>query len=63
MLILGRRKGQAIIIGEGSTLVEIEIMNIQGGTVSLGIKADKLIPVHRKEIYEVIQKERKNGPI
>jgi len=38
--------------------VEIKILRVSGGTVRVGIEAPKAIPVHRKEIYVKIQKEK-----
>ncbi len=37
--------------------IEIKIIAVHGDTVKLGITAPKMIPVHRKEIYEEIKKE------
>lgn len=37
--------------------IEIKIISVQGETVKLGITAPRSIPVHRKEIYEEIEKE------
>jgi len=58
MLALTRKKGQSIIIGEN---VEITIVNIEGEQVKLGINAPKSIAIHRKEIFEEIQKENKKA--
>jgi len=55
MLVLSRRKTESIIIGEN---VEIVITDIRGNTVQLGVIAPKSIPVHRKEVYEAICRER-----
>ncbi len=52
MLVLGRRKDESIMIGDG---VEVVIVGLRGDRVDLGIKAPRRIPVHRGEIYEVIQ--------
>jgi len=55
MLVLSRRKDESIMIGDD---VEIVIVNIRGDKVRLGITAPKHIPVHRREIYEAIQREK-----
>ncbi|MEZ5595237.1 MAG: carbon storage regulator CsrA [Pseudomonadales bacterium] len=51
MLILTRRPGEAIRIGDE---VEIYVVAVNGNQVRLGIKAPKSIPVHREEIYNRI---------
>ncbi len=55
MLVLSRRKDESIMIGDD---VEITIVDIRGDKVRLGITAPKTIPVHRREIYEAIQREK-----
>jgi len=55
MLVLSRRKDESIMIGDD---VEIVIVNVRGDKVRLGITAPKHIPVHRREIYEAIQREK-----
>jgi len=50
MLILTRKVGQAIIIGEG---IEIKILEIVDGQIKLGITAPKHISVLRKELVEI----------
>ncbi len=54
MLILKRKREQSIIIGND---VEIVITEIKGDSVKIGIKAPKSLAVHRKEIYDLIQKQ------
>jgi len=54
MLILKRKREQAIIIGND---VEIIITEIKGDSVKIGIKAPKSLAVHRKEIYDLIQNQ------
>ena len=54
MLVLTRKKGQALMIGND---VEISIIDIQGDQVRIGINAPKNVTIHRKEIYEEIRKE------
>lgn len=56
MLILSRKKGEAIQIADG---IEIKIVSIQGDQVKIGIEAPKEVEVYRKEIFEQIQAENK----
>jgi carbon storage regulator len=55
MLVLSRQKDESIMIGDD---VEIIIVDVRGDKVRLGITAPKSIPVHRKEVYESIQREK-----
>ena len=55
MLVLSRYKDESIMIGQD---VEIVIVDVRNGKVRLGINAPKHIPVHRKEVYEAIHKEK-----
>jgi len=57
MLVLSRSKDESIIIGDD---VEITIIDIKGDKVRLGITAPISISVHRKEVYEAIQREKLN---
>ncbi|MBN1493732.1 MAG: carbon storage regulator CsrA [Candidatus Omnitrophica bacterium] len=54
MLVLSRKPNESIMIGDA---VEVKIVEVKGDYVKLGITAPKNIPVHRKEIYEAIQRE------
>lgn len=54
MLVLTRKKGQALMIGHD---IELSVIDIQGDQVRIGITAPKNVPIHRKEIYEEIRKE------
>jgi len=54
MLVLSRQKDESIMIGNG---IEIVVVDIRGDKVRLGINAPRDVPVHRKEIYNAIQKE------
>lgn len=57
MLILTRRMGESLIIGENAEIT-ISVLGIKGSQVRLGINAPKDIPVHREEIYQRIQQEK-----
>ena len=54
MLVLSRRKDEAIIIGDN---IEITVVDIKGDQIRLGINAPRSVSVHRKEVYDAIQKE------
>ena len=56
MLVLSRQKDESIMIGDD---VKITIVDVRGDKVRLGITAPREIPVHRIEIYEAIQREKK----
>ena len=55
MLVLSRKRGESISIGDG---IEVEVVDIRGDKVRLGITAPKDVSVHRKEIHELILRER-----
>ena len=57
MLILTRRVGESVMIGDEVT---ITVLGVKGNQVRIGVNAPKTVAVHREEIYERIQKER-NG--
>lgn len=54
MLILTRRVGEKVMIGDN---VAVIVLGVKGRSVRIGVNAPKSIPVHRKEIYERIQRD------
>jgi carbon storage regulator len=56
MLLLSRRSGQSIIIGDHE--IVLRIIDMRHGVVRLGIEAPKNVAVHREEVYVRILKER-----
>lgn len=55
MLVLNRERSESIKIGDD---VEVVIVDIRGGKVRIGIEAPKHVPVHRREVYDAIQREK-----
>ena len=58
MLILTRRVGETVMIGDDVT---ITVLGVKGNQVRLGINAPKSVAVHREEIYERIKREQQGG--
>ena len=58
MLVLSRQRDETIMIGDD---IEITVVDIRGDKVRLGITAPNTIPVHRKEVYEAIQRENREA--
>jgi carbon storage regulator len=56
MLVLSRFVDQVICIGDD---IKITIVDVRGQKVRVGISAPERVPVHRKEIYDLIQIEKK----
>ena len=54
MLVLSRQRDQSIIIGDK---IVVTVVDVRGDKVRLGIDAPTEIPVHRREVYEAIQRE------
>jgi carbon storage regulator len=58
MLILTRRVGETVMIGNDVT---VTILGVKGNQVRVGINAPKNVAVHREEIYERIKHEQQQG--
>lgn len=58
MLILSRKPGESIVI-DGR--IHVTVMRVEGDVVKLGIAAPAEVPVHRKEVYEEIQRSNKQA--
>lgn len=54
MLVLSRKRGEAIVIGED---IRITVVEIRGDKVKLGFVGPDQVPIHREEVYRRIQKE------
>lgn len=55
MLILTRRVGETVVIGDE---VQVTVLGVKGNQVRLGVTAPRDVSVHRQEIYDRIQKEQ-----
>ena len=60
MLILTRRVGENLKIGDNVT---VAVLGVKGNQVRVGIDAPKSVPVHREEIYERIKREGQGRPV
>tara|TARA_R110002073_G_scaffold10854_4_gene50876 strand:+ start:213 stop:464 length:252 start_codon:yes stop_codon:yes gene_type:complete len=58
MLILTRRIGETVVIGDN---INITVLGVKGNQVRLGVNAPKEVSVHREEIYQRIQFEKEAG--
>lgn len=54
MLILTRRVGETVMIGEDTS---VTVLGVKGNQIRLGVKAPNNVPVHREEIFQRIQTE------
>ena len=59
MLILTRRMGETLMIGEDVT---VTVLGVKGNQVRLGVNAPRNVAVHREEIFERIKNEGEDAP-
>lgn len=59
MLILTRRVGETLMIGDEVT---VTVLGVKGNQVRIGVNAPRDVSVHREEIYERIKREQQPGP-
>ncbi|EPT4222509.1 UNVERIFIED_CONTAM: carbon storage regulator CsrA [Pseudomonas aeruginosa] len=59
MLILTRRVGETLMVGDDVT---VAVLGVKGNQVRIGVNAPKEVAVHREEIYQRIQKEKDQEP-
>ena len=58
MLVLTRKEGEGIIIGED---IKISVIELKGGGVRIGIDAPREIKVHRQEVFDQIKQENREA--
>ncbi|MGA9371935.1 MAG: carbon storage regulator CsrA [Solirubrobacterales bacterium] len=58
MLVLTRKPGQSIMIGDG---VEVQVLSVSGEKVRLGITAPRDVSIFRNEVYDRIESENRSG--
>ena len=60
MLILTRRVGETIMVGDD---VRVTVLDVKGNQVRIGVTAPKDVTVHREEIYKRIKAEKENATL
>lgn len=60
MLVLSRKKGETIVIGDE---IELTVLSVEGDTIKLGIKAPKQIDIMRKEILVSVQENNQSAVV
>jgi carbon storage regulator len=58
MLVLSRQRDESIVIGDN---IVVTIVDVRGDKVRLGIEAPREVSVHRREVYEAIQRENQQA--
>jgi len=60
MLILTRRVGETVMIGDEVT---VTVLGVKGNQVRIGVNAPKTVAVHREEIFDRIKREQDGDPV
>lgn len=58
MLILSRKRGESIVIGDS---IVVQVVEVSRGRVRLGIEAPQHVPVHRYEVFNALAREARAG--
>jgi carbon storage regulator len=58
MLVLTRKKGETIMIGDH---IELTVVGVEGDTVKIGIRAPRNVEIHRQEVYLAIQQSNREA--
>ena len=58
MLVLTRRVGESIVIGNDVT---VTVLEVRGDQIRIGIDAPKTVPIHREEVYVQVQQENRGA--
>lgn len=64
MLVLSRKSGEAVVVGELGDLqrlLKVTVLAIKGATVKLGFEVDADVPIHRSEVWERINANGQAG--
>lgn len=60
MLILTRRVGETLVVGDNAD-VTVTVLGVKGNQVRIGVNAPKEVAVHREEIHQRIQREKNDN--
>lgn len=60
MLVLTRKKGESLMIGD---TIELVVLGIEGDQIKLGINAPRHVKIHRSEIYRMIQEANREAAV
>lgn len=58
MLVLTRKKGETIMIGDH---IELTVLDVEGDTVKIGVGAPRDVEIHRKEVYLAIRQSNREA--